>query len=235
MKKVAYITGTGKGIGNAIAELLLNKGYLVFGYSRSNTIKHPNFNFTNIDLSDLDKVKEIQFPNNNFEDVLLINNAAKLGKVVPIHLKSESDIITEYNLNIITPSLLVSKFINTFNNIDKSIINIGSGAGNNAINSWSTYCATKSALDIFTEVVAQENHHKLKILSVHPGVVDTNMQGEIRSSDVKFFPLLSKFTDYHNNNELEKPNIVAQKLYYIIQNFSEFTKKTLSIRDINLK
>ena len=44
-QKVGLITGTGGGIGKATAELLLKKDYLVFGYSRTNKINHPNFTF----------------------------------------------------------------------------------------------------------------------------------------------------------------------------------------------
>ena len=59
MQEVAFITGTGKGIGKAIAEILLDENYLVFGFSRSNMIEHQNFNFTQIDLADLEQVQNI--------------------------------------------------------------------------------------------------------------------------------------------------------------------------------
>ena len=51
MKPVAIITGTGSGIGKGIAKLLLQKNYLVYGYSRNNQIKNQNFRFKKIDLS----------------------------------------------------------------------------------------------------------------------------------------------------------------------------------------
>ena len=234
MQKIALITGTGGGIGKAIAELLLEKNYLVFGYSRTNKINHPNFTFTPVDLSDLSQVNALVFPIINSDEVLLINNAATIGTIVPFDKKETSDIIKEYNLNLVAPTILCRKFITTYPEDKKLLINIGSGAGNNPIPSWSTYCATKAALDMLTQVIATEKHEKLKIFSVHPGVVDTDMQKTIRETKGYLFPLLSKFTAYHNNNELETTTIAAQKLYYIIQNFSEFTKNILSIRDVNL-
>ncbi len=234
MAKVALITGTGGGIGKAVTELLLAEDYIVYGYSRTNKINHPNFNFTSIDLSDLSKVSTLVLPTINTDEVLLINNAATIGTIVPFDKKQTNDIIQEYNLNLVAPTILCRKFITTYPDDKKLLINIGSGAANSSIPSWSTYCATKSGLDMLTQVIADEKHKNLTVFSVHPGIVDTNMQKTIRETEAHLFPLLSKFTAYHNNNELETTTIAAQKLYYIIQNFSEFTKNILSIRDVNL-
>ena len=112
--------------------------------------------------------------------------------------------------------------------------NISSGAANSAIASWSTYCATKAALDKLTNVIAEEKHANLTVFSVHPGIVDTQMQAEIRKADVNLFPLLSKFTNYYNNNELENTKIIAQKLLYIIKNYTKYHQNILSIRDVNI-
>ena len=114
------------------------------------------------------------------------------------------------------------------------MINIGSGAGNSPIHSWSTYCTTKAAIDMLTGVIAEENHKNLTVFSVHPGVVDTNMQSEIRNSNPKNFPLLSKFTDYYVQDKLESNKIVAQKLFHIIQNSKKFKHNILLIRDVSL-
>ena len=196
VQKVALITGTGGGIGKATAELLLKEGYLVFGYSRTNKINHPNFNFTVIDLSDIAQVNDLSLPIIKSDNVLLINNAATIGSIVPFNKKETSDIINEYNLNLVSPTILCRKFITTYPDKEKLLINIGSGAANSPIPSWSTYCATKAALDMLTQVIAEENHKNLKVFSVHPGIVDTNMQKTIRGTEKHLFPLLSKFTAY---------------------------------------
>lgn len=234
MKKVAFITGSSKGIGNAITELLLRENYIVFGYSRTNTIKHQNFSFTEINLCDLKEIQKIYFPAFNNAEVILINNAATIGEITPLNRKHEEDIINEYNLNIVSPTILCARFINSFQENKKMIINISSGASNSAIASWSTYCATKSALDRLTDVIAAEKHSNLNIFSVHPGVVDTQMQLEIRKTKPELFPLSSKFHNYYNNNELENTKVVAQKILHIIKNTNQYHQNILSIRDVNI-
>jgi len=231
LRKFALITGTGTGIGKTVAELLLTEGYFVFGYSRNNSIEHPHFTFTQIDLSNLEAIQEIQFPTIDSENLLLINNAATIGEILPLNLKKETDIINEYNLNIITPTILCSKFISTYTDKKKIIINIGSGAANHAIASWNTYCASKSALDMLTKVISEEKHKNLTVFSVHPGVVDTDMQKEIRESDINSFPLHQKFVDYYTNKELFSTNFVAFKLLQIIEKKDDFEEIILNLRD----
>ena len=137
-----------------------------------------------------------------------------------------------YVLPLIAPTLLCKHFINSFSDEKKLILNISSGAANKAIASWSTYCASKSALDSITKVIAKEQHQKLRIVSVSPGVVATNMQEEIRNSNPKNFPLHQNFINYYAKNELSCPNAIALKLLQIIKKEDDFKEIVLNLRDL---
>ena len=180
----------------------------------------------------MEAVQKLQFPNVNLaSDVLLVNNAATIGSILPIDKKTNEEILREYNLNIISPTLLSRKFINNYSDNKKLLINIGSGAANKAIASWSTYCATKSGLDMLTEVIQKEKHESLKVFSIHPGVVNTNMQEEIRKSDADFFPIKQQFIDYYSKNELFSVDFVALKIFQIIAKNEDFKEIILNLRD----
>ena len=97
MSDLAFITGTRKGIGRAITEHLLSKGWIVAGCSRRNTdLKHENYHHFNLDVSDesavietLKKVKKTIQPIK-----VLINNAgiASMNHLLLTPLKSYEDI-----------------------------------------------------------------------------------------------------------------------------------------------
>ena len=233
MNKLALITGTGSGIGKSLAKLLLKEGYKVVGYSRTNNINHPNFQFIQIDLSIIDNVRNICLPDTENGNVVLINNAATIGEILPFNKKKEENIISEYNLNIITPSILSNKLINTYHQ-KKLILNIGSGAAKKSIPSWSTYCSTKAAIDRLSDTIAEENILNLKVFSIHPGIVDTNMQSKIRNTKEVNFALKNQFVEYYETDQLECSSIVARKIHIIIQNPEKFNENILSIRNIEL-
>ena len=70
------ITGTSKGIGNALAKLYLDEGYTIIGYSKSKpNITHTNYYRYAIDATDeksvIDMIRDI---GRKFKIYILINN-----------------------------------------------------------------------------------------------------------------------------------------------------------------
>ena len=237
MKNTALITGSSKGIGRQLSLLLLQKGYTVFGYSRTNSIKHKNFHFNQIDLTKVNDLDSVRFPQvKKDEHICLINNAGEIGEIEKFGKKKTNDIINEFNINTVAPSILCNTFIKNFQNQSNhtAIMNISSGAALRPIESWGTYCQSKAAIDMLTKIINEE-HPNIKAFSIYPGVVDTEMQKKIRDTDVEKFALKDIFVEYFNNKELVDPKIISKKIYHILSNLDLFKDNMVSLRDLSIK
>jgi len=225
---VYIITGTSSGIGKGLAEYFLNQGEKVIGISRTNTIEHPNFKHITCDFSkstDLHKlsfnehIKEEDFP------IRLINNAGIIGDI----RRSHELTLTHYQdmamINIVAPQFLCSLLLSTFGyeNVEL-IINISSGAGQRPVPSWGGYCASKAAINLFTQTLheeIQELGQNTKVFAVAPGVVDTKMQGVIRRSKPEDFSQSKDFIELKENNQLRSSKEVAELLDAFIHNLPD--------------
>ncbi|MBJ7579336.1 SDR family oxidoreductase [Devosia sp. MC532] len=65
---------------------------------------------------------------------------------------------------------------------DPRIILLSSGAARHAVEGWSAYCVSKAGLSMLTKALALELGKKAFIAALSPGMVDTDMQAEIRAS-----------------------------------------------------
>ncbi|MCB0409727.1 MAG: SDR family NAD(P)-dependent oxidoreductase, partial [Flavobacteriales bacterium] len=217
---------------------LKDSNNFVFGYARNNTVNHKNYYHKLIDFNNLENVKKIQFPElENVDKVVLINNAGTVGEINHAGKLSNDQLIACYNINLIAPSILMNSFIAAYqkNNVEKLIINISSGAGKSAIDGWSTYCATKAGIDMFSRVVAEESaidNSGFKVLSLAPGIIDTQMQTQIRKSTKESFSNLDRFIEYKENGDLASSEDTATKIYRFINEPNLQQTVLCSVRDL---
>ncbi len=236
-----FITGTSRGIGKALAELLLkNENNFVYGFSRNNKINSPNYSHEEFDLSNTDLVRDFEFPDlKDAGSIVLINNSAATSEVKRLGNLSQDIIINDFNVNVVSPGLLMNSFIKKYQelNCKRMIINISSGAAYRAIESWSVYCGTKAALAMMSEVADVEQKLKfpgnpVHIFSVGPGVVNTEMQTKLRSVSPEDFSQVDLFIGFHKNNELAEPSDIALKLNELMDNPGKYEKVAISVKDI---
>lgn len=249
MNDYYIVTGTTSGIGLAfINQLSKNNKTKIYSISRKENkyitnlkdkykIKHYN-----CDLSDskrlIETIKTI-FDKINIEEIntiTLINNAGTVNPIGDIGNKNTKAIINNIDTNLKAPILLTEFFVNKTQNINKPkyILNISSGAGRKPYAGWGTYCATKAGLDLFTSCVGIEQEtkkHPIKIISFAPGVVDTNMQINIRSTKEEDFKAVKRFINLKNNNQLLSPEFVSQKLLKLLPSKLTANGKLYDIRD----
>lgn len=184
------VTGTSRGIGKSIAELLLENGYSVIGTSRSTKNPFPNNqNYTHFkcDLGlgeDLENLKEV-FQQSECPEVL-INNAGMFEEA-PFGLPDEEwlanwDKTLQVNLR---SAALISKWaLNawTEHEIEGRLINISSRAGYRGdTGEYASYAASKGGMVAFTKSIARSfGKHGITAYTIAPGFVDTDMaQGSI--------------------------------------------------------
>ncbi|MCV6798307.1 SDR family oxidoreductase [Achromobacter ruhlandii] len=226
---IAILTGASRGIGAAMARGLAKPGTRLITlarredpelatYARSQDVQLEQLS---VDLSDLAAAEAAArricdtLPR-DARRYLLINNA---GTVHPVSgtdaLIDGPAIAAAFNLNVTAVMLLTARFLAAVEDLkaDRRVLNISSGAGRNPNAGWGVYCATKAALDMYSRVVKQEQgENGARVVSLAPGIVDTDMQAAIRSSDPKSFPALAKFQDFHATGKLSSPANVASRI-----------------------
>lgn len=228
--KVAIVTGASRGLGRAFAEQLLDRGYFVYAVSRSNKApKSVDCRQVQADLSQagaailLARNLYPAIKERNPDEILLINNAGTLepcGRIGSLDLQA---IEGNFTLNLTAPSVLMAEYLRHFHDEDlpKTIINISSGAAVTAYEGWGPYCAAKSGMDQITRVAVQEQHripYPTAIYSIYPGVLDTQMQAEIRALNSAAFPLLERFETLHSEGQLSDPQEVAKEILSFVHN-----------------
>ena len=111
-----FITGTSRGIGEALAkELLLNKNNYVLGFARNQSIEESNYSHKHLDLSNTESIINFDFPNvPNAESICLVNNAGTLGEIKYFGNLNDENLANTMVTNFVAP--LVHEKVQTFRN-----------------------------------------------------------------------------------------------------------------------
>ena len=232
MSTKVYVTGVSRGLGKAVAEKFLKEGYSVVGIGRSSAIHHENYTFQKCDLSSISEMEKICFDATS-EEIILINNAGQIGNIQRISDQKLPDFEEVMRVNTLAPMYLSWSCLQQVKGSIK-IVNISSGAATRAIPGWAAYCASKAALDRFSETIQLEEKEKARavnVWSVAPGVIDTAMQEKIRSASAENFSSLDTFLDLKKNDELTNPKVAADKLFRLIVK-EEIDRVVCSLREI---
>lgn len=223
----AIVTGASRGLGQALAEGLMGPGTQVVTLSRGHHAALAaraaetgcRLQQIQVDLSDPAATERcaaqiIADMPGDARRYLLVNNAGTVDPVRPAAaLDSAAAITAAFSLNVTSVMLLSAAFLRATGGLaaERRVVNVSSGAGRGPTAGWAVYCATKAALDRYTQVASAENPGT-RFVSLAPGVIDTAMQVHIRDSDPSDFPGLARFIDLHEKGQLASPASVAAKI-----------------------
>jgi benzil reductase ((S)-benzoin forming) len=152
-----------------------------------------------------------------FASATLINNAGVIPPIAPLSLSDPADLAQALRVGLEAPMLLSAAFLRATGHwpATRKILNISSGLGRRAMASQSAYCAAKAGMDHFTRCLALDEAQKpqgAKVCSLAPGVIDTDMQVQLRSADDALFPDRKGFAGLHLGGQLTAPDEAARRV-----------------------
>jgi NAD(P)-dependent dehydrogenase (short-subunit alcohol dehydrogenase family) len=184
MKKTVLITGTSSGIGHAAAKLFAANGWKVIATMRkpaagTDLAALGDVLVTRLDVQDRDTIAQaIDAGIARFGKIDALINNAGYGQYGLFEALPREKIQEQFDVNVFGVMDVTRAILPHFRaNKGGTIVNISSGAGVFTLPMISIYCASKFALEGFSEAVAYElasQNIAVKLVIPHGGVSSTN-------------------------------------------------------------
>ena len=221
MKNAIILTGSTGGLGSALATLLAEDAQAQLYCLYRNSAKFEALSRRlpegvkgyrlreHDDFSALTHLLEAQ----TFEEIILILNAFSIAPLKRVGDFSREEIAELTEGNLTQNITLLNRVIHYCHrhSLALRVIHIDSGAADRPLTGWSHYCAGKSYMNAFLSVVAAE-HPAFRVVSFDPGVMDTDMQAQIRSADKGVFDEVERFIAFKEEQRLSAPAEVARQI-----------------------
>ena len=224
---LTILTGASRGLGAAMAEQLLKNGHRLLTLSRHTAdlwvVQGSDLEQWAVDLVDAAPVAAdletwlARQAGGNPASVTLINNAAALSQPAPLHGTASGDLIRAMRVGLEAPLLLSAAFLRATANwtVPRRLLFISSGLGRRAMAGSASYCAVKAGMDHLARAIALEQAglpNPARVVSLAPGVIDTDMQVQLRNADPAQFPEQARFAALKTAGMLDSPNDAAAKV-----------------------
>ena len=219
----AIITGTSRGLGEALAAELVGRGYFVVGIGRSDSagLAGERYRFVACDFARPAHIGAVVEPvlrelaATEPESVTLVNNAAVAWPVACVGRLADAEAEAALATNVVAPLALCNAFLGVFADdaTPRKIINVSSGAAQMAIAGSAVYSMSKAAVEMLTRAIAAEcTAPAFRCITLRPGIFDTDMQAYMRSHDPAEFPQVELFRGFKDGGLLKAPAEVAARI-----------------------
>jgi benzil reductase ((S)-benzoin forming) len=224
---ISIVTGASRGMGEGIALELAKRGHRILGISRGRS--EPLAAYTDTEQWGADLADAIPLAGHlstwlrgispvEVESITLINNAAITLTPGPAYEANAVETTRALRVGLESVALLTAAFLSTTREwtAAKAVLNISSGNGRRALAGTAVYSALKAGMDHYTRVLALDEAalgaRGAKVCSLAPGVIDTDMQTQIRSADPAKFAAHGMFVSYKNEGHLLSPEAAAKRV-----------------------
>ncbi len=243
---LTILTGASRGLGLALAQALLARGHRVLAISRRVPALPPQPDGRLVhwaaDLAEPAPVAErlaawlaAQAPQ-ALASATLINNAAVVATPAPLSAQPGGELAQALRVGLEAPLLLTAAFLRATADwpLPRRVLLISSGLGRRAMAGQAPYCAAKAGLDHLARAVALEEAARpggARIVSLAPGVIDTDMQQQLRAADPALFPERQRFVALQADGLLDTPAGAAAKVLRLLERADFGSQPVADVRD----
>ena len=241
-RHLTILTGASRGMGLAMAQQLLAAGHHLLCLSRNANpaLTSPSCEQWTVDLSDpaavAGRLAGWLAAQEQAASATLINNAGVIPAIAPVGDVPPADLARAMRVGLEAPMLLTGAFLRATAGWTgpRKVLNISSGLGRRAMASQAAYCAAKAGMDHFTRCVALDEAlkpHGAKVCSLAPGVIDTDMQVQLRGADPAAFPDRQNFANLKTGGQLTSPADAATRVLAWLERADFGTNPVADVRD----
>ena len=163
---VALVTGGSRGIGAAVVADLARTHRVISWSSKDADLSDP--------ASIADAVDRLR--NEGLERLDVLVHSAGLAWDTPVQSTDWEGWERMFRVNVFGVAELTRLLLPALRAAGGTLVTINSGSGHRSAPTMSQYCSTKFALRAFTDALREEERGRVRVSSVHPGRVDTEMQ-----------------------------------------------------------
>ena len=229
-KHLTILTGGSRGMGLAMGQQLLQKGHHLLSIARKTSSDLKPFTSKSEQLLQWEQdlaqsataAQRLRtwlttLKSSDWASITLINNAGVIPQIAPLSQLPAADMINALRVGLEAPMALTAAFLGATEDweVQRKVLNISSGLGRRAMASQASYCTAKAGMDQFSSCVALEEAakpHGAKIVSLAPGVIDTDMQVQLRSAASDDFPDVQRFAQLHSAGQLTSAQDAAERV-----------------------
>ncbi len=222
---LSIVTGSSRGLGLALTEQLLQRGHRVLAIARGETVARVPTGGELIawraDLADpvpvAERLQQWLAGQPQPTTATLLNNAGVVSTPGPLADGDLAELSTAVRVGLESALLLTAAFLRASSawTVPRKVVLVSSGLGRRAMAGSASYCAAKAGMDHLARTVALEEAarpHGARIVSLAPGIIDTDMQVQLRTADRSRFPERDRFLGFKTAGQLDSPALAATKL-----------------------
>lgn len=182
-RPVALVTGASRGIGRAIARALSPTHHVLVGGRDTDAVSDVVRELESAEpfIADLTNESAVTTAITGIDHLDVLVHSAGAVAYGPLIDSTTAEWRELMELNVIAPATLTRLLLPALRAAHGLVIFLNSGAGLTANRGFAVYAASKFALTALADALRADERGRVRVTSIHPGRVATDMQARLTS------------------------------------------------------